>query len=302
MSETRNSILLVDDESANLLALREILGSGYAIRMARNGRQALDLVARKKPDLILLDVLMPEMDGFAALERLKADPGTKDIHVILVTGLTGEHDEERGFLLGAADYIRKPFNAAVVKMRVDAQIETIRQIRANEKLSRSDPLTGIANRRKFDERLTLEWRRAVRERTPLSFLMLDLDKFKTYNDTYGHPQGDELLRTAAAILAAAAQRPGDLAARLGGEEFGVLMPTTGLPNALSIAEKIRRQIEAARIPAANGEPTSATVSIGAVSIVPSVKDAPEDFIARADANLYKAKERGRNRVYAGGGQ
>ncbi|MDR3089585.1 MAG: diguanylate cyclase [Desulfobulbaceae bacterium] len=300
-TEQKNSILLVDDESANLLALNKILSSAYAIFMAKNGEQALKIALESKPDLILLDVLMPVLDGFETLARLKSDEATKDIPVIFITALSNDDDEEKGFVLGARDYIKKPFKAAIVRARVSTQMQLVRSVRILKNLSYTDPLTGIANRRHFSERLEMEWKRAIRDKTSLSFLMMDIDKFKTYNDTYGHAQGDLMIQMVAKKLKAAARRPADLAARLGGEEFGLLMPDTKLADAVTIAERIRGEVEGERI-MAGAEETSRTVSIGAASVAPRQGDeSPDDLIARADANLYTAKNTGRNRICADDG-
>ncbi|MDR1727739.1 MAG: diguanylate cyclase [Acidobacteriota bacterium] len=314
VSDAKNTVLLVDDESANLLSLNKLLAPDYAVFMAKSGEQALQLVSANKPDIILLDVLMPEMDGFETLARLKADPETKEIPVIIVTGITNESDEITGFALGAADYVKKPFKGEVIRARVSTQVQLLRQMRMNETLIRTDLLTSIPNRRRFNEHLAMEWRRAVRERTPISLLMMDVDQFKVYNDTWGHPQGDILLKTVAAVFSSSINRPSDLVARLGGEEFAVLLPNTELEGARMIAETIRRNVEAVRIPAmhacltegkdAGGEEdsgralTSTTISIGVTCTIPEVTDMIADFIARADANLYIAKESGRNQVCA----
>jgi diguanylate cyclase (GGDEF)-like protein len=170
-------------------------------------------------------------------------------------------------------------------------------MRTIERLGLTDPLTNIANRRNFDDRINLEWRRSIRKKAPISFLMMDLDNFKRYNDTYGHPQGDALLKTVAGIFAAETKRASDVAARLGGEEFGVLLPDTDLDSAPEIAEKIRGNVEAARVPTADeSELTTTTVSIGAVSAIPSEGDDLRDFIEKADENLYRAKNTGKNKV------
>ncbi|MDR3322428.1 MAG: diguanylate cyclase [Synergistaceae bacterium] len=293
------SILAVDDERANLAVLNRILSADYTIFTAKSGEEALDRAQKDRPDLILLDIVMPGMNGFDVLTKLKESPHTRNIPVIIVTGLSSEEDEEKGFFLGAVDYITKPFKNAIVLARVRTHIQIIHQIRTIERLGLIDPLTDIANRRSFDDRIDMEWRRSVREGKPISFLMMDLDKFKNYNDTYGHPQGDVLLKTVAKIFAAAARRPSDLAARLGGEEFGILLPDADLESALSIAEKIRSEVEATRIPAPDGAVTSATISIGAASLIPREGDLAKDFISKADVNLYNAKSTGRNRIYSG---
>jgi diguanylate cyclase (GGDEF)-like protein len=293
-------ILAVDDEKSNLLVLHQILSPEYAVFTAKSGEEALSRTASEKPDLILLDIIMPGMNGFETLKTFKEYPETRNIPVIIITGLDNADDEEKGFLLGAVDYITKPFKNAIVKARVKTHIQIVRQIRAIERMGMVDGLTDIPNRRCFDDRLAMEWRRAEREQKPVAFLMMDVDKFKTYNDTYGHPQGDALLRSIAKIFESAVKRPADLAARLGGEEFGVLLPDTGLEAAKEIAETIRSGVEAMRVPAGDGKTiTTATISIGVVSLVPSKKITMEAFMSKADENLYAAKTNGRNRVCSG---
>jgi diguanylate cyclase (GGDEF)-like protein len=290
-------ILVVDDETANLAVLNKILSPEYVVFTAKSGGEGLRRVAEDKPDLILLDIIMPDINGFELLKTLKANPDTRQIPVIIITGLDNEVDEERGFVLGAVDYITKPFKNTIVAARVRTHIQIVRHLRVIERLGMVDPLTDISNRRCFDDRLTMEWRRALRDQKPISFMMIDVDKFKTYNDTYGHPQGDTLLRTIARIFAAAARRSGDISARLGGEEFGVLLPDTELHAAAKLAEEIRSRVETERIPTVDGKiQTCITVSIGVASTVPTKDSSPETFISRADTLLYQAKEKGRNRI------
>jgi diguanylate cyclase (GGDEF)-like protein len=293
-------ILIVDDEKINLLILYKILSPNYAIFTAKSGSEGLQRAAAERPDLILLDIIMPDMSGFDVLKTLKADPDLESIPVVIITGLDNEADEEKGLLLGAVDYISKPFKNAVILARVRTHLQILRHIRTIEHLIRTDPLTDIPNRRCFNERIAMEWKRAARDKKPVSFLMIDVDKFKKYNDVYGHPQGDVLLQRISKIFVSNARRPADLAVRLGGEEFGMLLPETPAEPAYAIAERVRLEVEAAGIPLADGGAlTSATVSIGVATQVPSGKTGIEDFIARADANLYAAKKNGRNRVCAG---
>jgi diguanylate cyclase (GGDEF)-like protein len=295
--EGKFSILIVDDEQSNILVLKKILSPEYTIFTAKTGEEVPDLVRDNSPDLILLDLLLPGIDGFEVLKQLKEDPNTMNIPVIIISGLDDEIDEEKGLLMGAVDYIIKPFKHAIILARVKTHLKILRQIRMIERLGLVDPLTKIANRRCFDDRVAIEWRRACREHKPLGFLMMDVDKFKNYNDTWGHPQGDVLLRSVARIFSAAARRPGDLAARLGGEEFGLLLPDTGLENSVRIAEEIRAHVEQLKIPTADGKTeTRVTISIGAVSCCPEKEMQIADFILAADKLLYKAKETGRNRV------
>ncbi|MDR1966452.1 MAG: diguanylate cyclase [Synergistaceae bacterium] len=296
----KRKILVVDDEKSNLAVLNQILSMEYTVLTARSGEEALKRVEADSPDLILLDIIMPGMDGFQVLVKLKGADHTKNIPVIVITGLSGENNEERGFFLGAVDYITKPFKNAIVKARVRTHMMIVNQMRTIERLGLVDPLTDISNRRSFDDRIDVEWRRCTRENKPISFLMMDIDKFKTYNDTYGHPQGDILLQSMAKLFCASARRPADIVARLGGEEFGILLPETTLDNALAIAEKIRQDVESLQIPTSDGQTmTSATISIGVASIIPGETDIIRNFIEKADEYLYAAKNSGRNRVCSG---
>jgi diguanylate cyclase (GGDEF)-like protein len=290
------TILVVDDEKSNLLLLHHILTPDYTILTAKSGQEALDRIAAAPPDLILLDIIMPDMDGFEVIRRLKDNPDTRHIPVIFITGLDSDADEETGLNLGALDYITKPFKEAIVRARVRTHMRLIHHMRLIERLGLLDPLTGLANRRSFDESMAREWASAAREQTPISLLMMDVDKFKTYNDTYGHPQGDTLLKTLGGLIQSAARRPLDLAARIGGEEFVVLCPATTHPGALEIAEQLRAAVAAATVPTVNHVSTSATISIGVATLTPDANDSAQAFIELADKRLYAAKTGGRNRV------
>jgi len=296
---TKYKIMVVDDESSNLAILNKILSPMYTVIALKSGEAALKQIeSDPKPDLIMLDVILPGLDGFEVLDKLRQNPEAKDIPVIIISGLSGENDEEKGLFLGAVDYITKPFKAAVVLARVNTHIRILNQLRTIENLGLIDPLTEISNRRSFDARLDLEWRRCMREQKPISFVMLDVDRFKLYNDTYGHPQGDLLLKAVADIFESAARRPSDLAARLGGEEFGILLSDTSTENACAIAERIRLEVEALQLPTISGEiSTQLTISAGVATKYPQQGMKMEDLLAEADKNLYKAKNSGRNRVY-----
>jgi diguanylate cyclase (GGDEF)-like protein len=294
--EKKNTLLIVDDENTNLKVLAHILGQDYTIYTATNGKSAIEKAKEYKPDLILMDILMPEMDGYATLSEIKKCEEIKRIPVIFITGLSSDEDEEKGLSLDAADYITKPFSAMIVKLRVRNQIQIVNQMRTIERLSMIDQLTGIPNRRSFDERLHVEWKLAIREQTPISILMIDVDKFKNLNDKYGHQQGDVALQTIAKNFPLAFKRPSDFSARWGGEEFIALLPNTPIDGAMDIAEKIRSGIENTDIPFSGGPPIRATISIGVNSLVPSQDSSADEFISIADRALYEAKQAGRNRV------
>jgi len=291
-----NSILIVDDEKSNILALTHMLSPEYTLYAARDGNDAIDAAWEHRPDLILLDVLMPGLDGYAVYEALKNNDETKGIPVIFITGLSDAEDEQKCLSLGAADYISKPFSSAVVELRVRNQIKIVNQINIINRLSVTDQLTGIPNRRSFDEHMKTEWFRSARDKKQLSILLLDLDKFKVLNDTYGHLQGDVALKRVAEILMKILKRPADFFARWGGEEFVVLLPNTDIDGAMGVAEQIRETVGNIVIPLENDEAIRVTVSIGVSTRIPSQEDSSAEFINQADKALYRAKETGRNKV------
>jgi len=298
MSENKKefTILITDDAKANLEILSGILSPVYNILLSKSGPRALELAKQHKPDLILLDVLMPEMSGFEVIVKLKESDVTDKIPVIFITGLTGTEDEEKGFFLGAVDYITKPFNKSIVKARVNTHIKIVDQMRTIERIGLIDPLTKISNRRGFENRLNAEWRRASRDKMPISIMVMDIDKFKNYNDTYGHQQGDVALKTFADTAAKTLLRPVDFPARWGGEEFVILLPETDIEGAEEVAERVRENVEAAVILTEDGTETRITVSIGVSCVIPNADSTIKDFIEKADQAVYKAKETGRNKV------
>jgi PleD family two-component response regulator len=218
----KQSVLIVDDMVSNIEILSGVLGSEYDVLFATSGKDALDIAHDQTPDLILLDVVMPDMDGYEVCAKLKADEKTRDIPVIFVTAMDQEEDESKGLNAGVIDYITKPVRSSIVKARVRNHLELKRYRDLLKELSTVDGLTGIPNRRRFDEVLESEWRRARRNQTPLSLLLMDIDFFKAYNDHYGHVAGDDCLRQLAKGLAEIVRRPADLVARYGGEEFVLL--------------------------------------------------------------------------------
>ncbi len=297
--DERFNILIVDDDRANLDILMHILKTDYGVKVAKSGQAALKVANSHPPDLVLLDVLMPDMDGFQVLGELKESDKTRHIPVIFVTGLARVEDEERGFREGAVDYIVKPFNTSIVKARVKTHLQIVKHLRTIERLGMIDALTDIPNRRSFDKQFPILWRNAHRSQVPLGLMILDADRFKNYNDTYGHPQGDVMLQNLARCIIQNLRRPLDLAARVGGEEFAVVVPDTELEGARQVADRIREAVEALEIPCLHSDAiTRATVSIGVGVCVPSADSRSEEFIARVDGLLYAAKQAGRNRVEA----
>ena len=290
------TLLIVDDDKHNRLLLTELFEGEYKIIQAKNGLQALELARAHAPELILLDVLMPEMDGMAVIRALKRDDATRHIPVIFITALDSAADEELGLDLGAVDYIAKPFHPPIARVRVRNHLQIVHQRRLLEQIAALDGLTGIPNRRRFDEALAQEWSRCQRSGLPLSLIVADVDQFKQYNDTLGHAAGDRVLQDVAAALRQAARRPGDLAARYGGEEFVLLLPETDAPQAQQLADELLQRMAARKLPhpAASAAPC-VTLSLGGITTIPASSAVAPDFFERADAALYQAKAQGRNR-------
>jgi diguanylate cyclase (GGDEF)-like protein len=294
------NILVVDDSPENLQVISAVLKQDYRVKVAINGERALALAtAAEPPDLILLDVMMPGMDGYEVCARLKQNPVTARIPVLFVSSRDDEEDEARGLSLGAIDYIVKPIRPSIVQARVRNHIELKRSRDLLEQLTTQDHLTGISNRRRFDDSLAQEWQRAAREQTPLSLVAIDIDHFKAYNDHYGHPQGDQCLIRVARALATCVTRPTDLVARCGGEEFAGLLPSTDSAGAARLAGQMRAAIEAEGLEHARS-PTHphVTISLGVATVVPQAEESAQLLVDLADAALYEAKGAGRNAFVA----
>jgi len=311
MSETVHSqrqkacVLIIDDSPMELRATSLILSTEYDVLLANSGKRGFALAGKNRVDLILLDLNMPELNGFEILKMFKEDEDLKNIPIILVTGSESSADEVRGLSLGASDFIRKPFIDIVVKLRVDLHLQLQEQIRINERYSLLDGLTGIGNRRHFDKRILAEFRRAARSKEPLGLLMLDIDHFKKFNDRFGHINGDSCLKVVAEILTTVAGRGTDQAFRWGGEEFVVLLASTPLDGVRHVAEALRSTIEKTPIKLGN-ETAFTTISIGAGVSYPTpcpLSDPNHDFfediqafLRNTNKALHEAKANGRNRV------
>jgi diguanylate cyclase (GGDEF)-like protein len=295
MSTNPQTVLIVDDAPTNIEILCEALSDTCEILFATGGAEALEIARDQTPDLILLDVMMPEMDGYEVCTRLKSEPRTRAIPVIFVTAKDLEEDEARGLEIGAIDYVTKPISPAIVRARVRNHLELKRYRDMLERSAATDGLTGLANRRSFDATIDREWRRAQRLRTPLALLMMDVDHFKAFNDHYGHLAGDDCLRQIAAALGKCARRATDLIARYGGEEFACILPETGAEAARSVAQRILEEVRACRVRhAPSSEFEYVTLSIGLAVSVPNAREPISELIRKADALLYQAKHAGRN--------
>lgn len=308
MPKDRPRLLICDDQPLNVQTLYRALAADHQVFVATSGEQALKLAREKNPDVLLLDVVMPGLDGYEVCRRLKADHATADIPVIFVTAHSDEAEEAAGLDAGAVDFIAKPINPRIVRARVKTHLTLKRQSDLLRQMAFIDGLTGVFNRRHFDERLQQEWLRALRNGTPLSLLLIDLDCFKRYNDRYGHQAGDDCLRRVAQALQLGLHRPGDLLARYGGEEFACILPETEAAGALELAHKLCQQVHGLGIEhldAPDGRHASISVGVagrprmaaggGAVGLS---DDTAAALLARTDRQLYRAKDAGRGRACA----
>lgn len=290
-------LLVVDDQPINIHVINEIFKQDMDVLMATNGPSAIELCKSQTPDLVLLDVMMPGMTGYDVCRALKADPSTQDIPVIFLTSLAEERDEIFGFQLGAVDFINKPISPIVVKSRVDTQLRLKLQSDLLRSIGLTDAMTGIANRRKFDETLDQQWRACERDRATLSLIILDVDFFKDYNDHCGHLMGDQCLKAIAQALAVTVRRPTDLLARFGGEEFACILPRTDGAGAINRARRLLKVVSDLKIEHLTSRVSPVvTISAGAATLTPGRFKTVSELIGLADKALYRAKEGGRNQV------
>ncbi|AXE32529.1 diguanylate cyclase response regulator [Chromobacterium phragmitis] len=293
----RGRVLVVDDQPANIVVAHQILREHHDVFMATGGEQALAFCRSTPPDLLLLDVEMPGINGMDVCQQLKQDPNTQDIPVIFVTGHQSQQDEVACWEAGAADFVSKPVTPITLLNRVNAHLTLKFQADQLRVLAYRDGLTGIANRRKFDERLEKAWRHCQRGGSTLALIMSDVDYFKKYNDNCGHSSGDECLRQVASAIQKQMCRPYDLAARYGGEEFVCLLPETTLAGAVTVAIKIDAAVREMHIahPASDVD-ACVTLSQGVAVIDPADGEDGEHLLRLADDQLYLAKRTGRGRV------
>lgn len=291
MRRRKPVVFIVDDIPLNIHILAQALSERYTIRAANSGQRCLDLLNAQPDDvdLILLDVNMPEMDGYEVLRALKLSAATANIPVIYVTDMQTDADEEKGFSLGAVDYITKPIRPAIVQARVATHITLKRQRDALLQMATRDQLSGLYNRHYLFEASEQAIATARRHGSAVSVLMCDIDKFKDINDTYGHATGDAVIEAVSGVLQHSCRRE-DIVARCGGEEFVIVLVRCEMPLARKKAEGIRLEVEKLTV-----LDRPVTLSIGVAFMEPSCDDF-EGLMHRADDALYKAKEGGRNRV------
>lgn len=291
------TVYILDDSKTGIAALSRALTNGYRILTSTQSQEALQTIPAVQPDLILLDLVMPNIDGFEVCRRLKADPLTTDIPIIFVTAEGSVEQEAKGLEMGGSDYVTKPINPPVVRARVRNLIELKLHRDQLKALSTNDGLTGVSNRRRFDELLKDVWRHAFRRREPVSLLMIDIDHFKSYNDNYGHMAGDDCLKKFAAKLSGLARRPGDYVARYGGEEFVFILTDTDPLGAKEYAEMVLNAVDEMKIPHEYSDTASIiTASIGVATAIPREDTTPELLLDAADRALYASKNGGRNRI------
>ena len=296
----RARVLIVDDQRLNVQLLTDILKEHYDLAIASDGERAIELCERRPPDLVLLDVQMPGLDGYEVCRRLKANPATREIPVIFVTARDSVEDQIKGLEAGAVDFITKPVHAPIVRARTRTHILLKQHADRLRELAHTDTLTGVANRRSFDERLKTEWRRSQRSRLPIALIMIDVDHFKQYNDTYGHQAGDRCLQQICAAMKNSLRRPADLLSRYGGEEFACLLPETPLGQAMRKAEELGESVQRLGIPHASSSAAPVvTISRGVAALIPTGELQARELIRIADEMLYEAKRAGRNRTMCG---
>lgn len=296
MEFKKPTILVVDDMTTTLLLLHDLLKDTYEVKIAKSGTKALEILESPNDiDLILLDIEMPDMNGYDVCKRIKNNETIKNIPIIFITGRTSQEDEEYGLNLGAIDYITKPFNKAIVKLRIKNYLDLKIKNDMLEKLSMYDGLTNIRNRRFFDETFEKTFSEIKRDKKSLAVLMIDIDFFKPYNDNYGHGQGDETLRKVAKALEKTIKRPSDFVARYGGEEFVILLKDINKDGVEAVANNLLNAVRELKITHEFSKIENyVTISIGA-SFYNSNSDVTKlELLLKADETLYNVKNSGRN--------
>ena len=289
-------ILIVDDSLLQATQLKAIIEDEYDVTIAQTAEDGLRRASDEDYSLILLDVVMPEMDGFTLLKKLQEEIITQSVPVILITSLSDVANEQHGLILGAVDYITKPYIPLIVKARVNTHVKLYQYRRQIEEQSMTDQLTGVANRRRYDRYSLAKWNEAARLQVPFSICMFDIDHFKMYNDTFGHPAGDRVIAAIAKTISSHLKRSTDFVARYGGEEFVAISMGDPSQKVFEHLQKVRQAIEDLHIPHNPDASEWVTVSVGGVTVVPETRSAYDVYLKIADTMLYDAKKHGRNRV------
>ena len=292
MKEFEYTVLIIDDDPLNITALTHLLSDEFNVIAERSGAKSVTVAREAKPDVILLDVVMPDMNGFEVIASLKKDENTRDIPVIFVTGLNNTRDEEQGLILGAVDYINKPFSSYIVKLRIKNQLLISTQLKTMHELSTTDQLTGLVVRKPFHSILDNEWRKVSLSGDPISLTIFCIDNFSQYNEQHGYDKGDEALRYVSQMIARSVPWAGDYLVRWGGDEFAILFPGTPIDEVKEISDNIR-----AAVASGNHEGTI-TLSGGLHSHKPTTRDmyTVNEFILDTATALAHAKKTGRNKI------
>lgn len=288
-------ILVIDDSIENIRLLSNILKGQARVIFATSGREGLALARERKPHVILMDIEMPDMNGYEVCRKLKLDVDTSNCAIIFITAHSGMSSEIDALESGGVDFITKPLNPLVVKARVNTHLILQRQAEELLRLASRDSLTGLYNRRHFDQQLAREFERHRRQGLPLGLAFIDVDNFKAYNDGYGHVEGDKCLRTIADAIGSASRRPGEIVARYGGEEFVTILPYTSHENVQKYGEWICVRIRELALEHRYSTTSSlVTISVGMTSMVPGDDRTVDQMIDHADRALYRAKSAGRD--------
>lgn len=300
IEQRQYQILLVEDDPVNIGIILECLSNQYQLFIAKTREKALQVLQRKEIDLVLLDINLPDGNGFEICKELIDNKQTYgELSVVFMTGMDNPADEARGIELGARDYITKPINGTVLNARIELQIQLIRQTELLSNLARIDGTTEVNNRRAFDDQLKNEWHRSMRDSQPISLCLLDIDFFKQYNDTYGHPAGDHCLKSLAKSLSSSFKRSADFVARYGGEEFAIIINKADYQIATRLMNTALEAFIALEIPHSGSTVSKfVTFSAGICSTFPAHAGSYEALLKQADQALYKAKHSGRARVHS----
>ena len=291
-----DKVLIVDDSLVQAAQLKSMIDQELEVTIVHTAVEGLREAGTGEYSLILLDLILPDMDGFTMLKELQEREAARHVPVIIITSLSAIEHEQRGLALGAVDYVLKPFHPTLIRARVNTHIKLYQYRRLAEEQSVTDWLTGVANRRRHDQGSISMWQEAVRLRLPISVCMMDIDKFKVYNDSFGHPAGDKVITAVAKAAESYLRRETDFFARYGGEEFVAIMLGEETEGAFEHMKIIRQAVEDLHIPQSPEVSPWVTVSIGGITLVPQTESRYETILKIADTMLYDAKRFGRNQV------